>query len=241
VNHAWEEYVSFWQRARFVKLTAEELRKSMPHLSNFNFELITSYRIVTLALPPIRLKGSFRVVVLNRTGHEYQLQWISNTDRVTSFAFASDAVTYAEQTWPEQLIEDSWVDVQHIQLCDPTHLDLFKSPSPVMTLYVTLLRSWKEIEGNTSRPLYQSWNNVIQYITTNPIEGEEYAGWQHTVHNRRNCSFCGGGLDTYACSGCSFSYRAIKNGWRVPLAPQLVGLLQSQHHSFGFHPSQLWE
>lgn len=241
VNDAWEEYVSFWQQGRFVKLTREELRKACPHLNNTFFELVTSYRAMTLALPPIRVRGSFRVAVLHRTDDEYLLRWISNTKRVASFTFASSAVAHAEQMWPEELVDDDWVDVQHIQLCDPTQLNPLNTPTPVATLHVTLSRSWEEIAEDTDQPLYQRWNDAIQRITTDPVEGEEYGGQEHTVHHRRNCSFCGGGLDTNACSGCGFSYRSIRGSWRVPLAPKLVEFLQSQHYHFGFHPSRLWE
>lgn len=241
-----QKYLDFWQRGRVHNLTIKELRLICPYINDLDFHTLVHYQTITaIALPPVKVKGKYKVAVLNRNEYGYELQWMGIGQTITHVDFAAEAIAYAESMWPEELIETNWVDVQRIDLCNPTHPNpLSGEPGYVASLYVALSYMWNDIETDwahrsiLSRLL--SWDNAIYFATAIQAEGEELAGEYHQVSLHQNCSLCGGGLALNTCSGCGFTYQSITNGWDTPLPPKLVNMLKAEGHQFVLEPERLW-
>jgi hypothetical protein len=241
-----QEYLDFWQRDRVHDLTVEELRLICPHISEIDFHALIHHQTITaIALPPVKVKGKYKVVVLNRNEHGFELQWMGIGEKITHVDFATEAIAYAEHMWPEELIEINWVDVQRIDLCNPTLPGLSGEPGYVASLYIALSHTWDDIGADLVYrripSLFQGWNDAIYFATTIQAEGEELANEYYQILVYQNCSLCGGGLALTACTGCGFTYRPITNSWDVPLPAKLVSMLEAQGHQFILEPARLWD
>lgn len=242
------------------RLTLDQALTVCPHLTRDQVvSTLTGTERAYIALPPTSVRDTCYVLIyqppIRRIGVTGGI-WIetkcyrtARRSRISpdyrkvdscEHPFTAEALAFAEQQWPEALIDDSWADFLIVHMEDPTGSG---DPRKVHEIGVALNRPAAEVfdyESGIPDPRIRKWNNATGLATLDPLLIIELRGDQFPEQRIFNCSHCGGGLGDSQCAGCKASYP--RHGYTtevVSLPPKLIALLRENGHEFGLQPERL--
>lgn len=222
-----------------------QLRAACPHLSEKQVrDLHSAKGRFFFALPPAKIRGRIQIGEYYRTpeAHLFIARAHSESaDTPHPVLYRNEAVLYAEECWPKELTERTWVESQTIHVLNPAKLSNDGGPSFVANVQVGLTQKWQTILKSRQQKV-EKWDEAIAIATTNVFEGSEIKDDQRN-DELYNCAHCGGGLFARACSGCKLTYGGIPTSKSIslPLPPKLVRLLRESHgHNFQLDPARLY-
>lgn len=228
------DYESAVRRSWFVPDPADDrLTAVCPHLDpEAALEVLRSRPRVAIALPPLLVGESVRVLIVNNptpeSGGHRSISYLSAGEvgsqvLPSQLSFEVEALDYAEKHWPERLISLSRIEHFWITVMDP------ETRQAVAAISVALSRHYDDMAADFSRPFVELFDEAIVHATLDTVLGSEVALRRSRFF--ANCSRCGGGLQPNVCSGCGASrkqgrYFAVDEPWDAPLPPKLVALLE---------------
>jgi len=263
-----EKYIEVLQAStRINNPTDDQLAAVCPHLSYGQaVQALKARGYLGIALPPTKVRGSYRIAYTsegnpvkgvapylsirfesNRTPEAYAdpADGRRLRNQPHDVPFVEEAIAYATQFWPEALVAVSWVDCLKIYIDNPA--DLYKGPlgaTERRTLYIAALcldRRWNDIQNDHNKSVVEQLESATVAATVNETEAVELLAGNG--YGKYNCSRCGGGLTTSACTGCGIRYPtgAMTTGWGFPLTPTAIKLLRDAGHTFELPPERLYD
>jgi hypothetical protein len=156
----------------------------------------------------------------------------------------NEAMAYAEEHWPEELILDDWASFQTVRLADPTDLarGVLGSAVPRTKFVISIGLDCKlaELSNKRDERNVELWDDAIVITSVDPLVSAELRGGR-SPRNEYNCAYCGGGLGFTSCTACHLSYSddSSRSSCVTPLPPKLIKLLRDNGHHFGLNPERL--
>jgi hypothetical protein len=257
-----DEYMTALRATMHVKNpTTEQMLTVCPHLTREQaLDGLMGTGSGYIALPPLKMRHSFRTASYypgngtdlgpafhggkygTRTRRSYA-DGQPHGDVFTDYAFMDEAMAYAEEHWPEELILDDWTDFQQVFVQDPT--DLVRgafgiTPRTKFVISLGINRKWNDLINDHSRPEVDQWDDAIAITSVDPLISAELKGGRGGF-TEYNCAHCGGGLGLTSCTACGtrFPDDPFRCGWNTPLPPKLIELLRSNGHEFALNPERL--
>lgn len=185
---------------------------------------------------PARLSYSYA----GRTLQSYA-DGMSHGDVFCDYKHVAEAMRFAEDNWGDDLILDTWADVNEFYIQDPT--DLYQegfskgSPKTKAVLRVCFNRPWNDLINDHSKPRSVLMDEAISEMTLDLMVWHELKGGRGG-YTDFNCAYCSHGLNLSYCGGCkhSFTDDGCRCGWDTPLSPKMVELLLANGHVFKEDP-----
>ena len=258
-NMTRDEYMAALRATMYVKNpTVEQMLSVCPHLTRKQaLDGLMGSESGYIALPPLRIKHSYRVANYypgNGTdlgptfsGGKYGNHTLasyadgkSHGDVFVDYAFVAEAMAYAEEHWPEELILDTWTDFQEVYVQDPTDLNERGYPRTKFVVSLGLGRPWNELINDHTKPKVEQWDDAIIIASVDPLISAELKGGRGGF-TEFNCAHCGGGLGLTACTSCGATFHDdhFRCGWHTPLPTKLIKLLRDNGHEFALDPERL--
>jgi hypothetical protein len=260
-----DQYLEALRAAQYIKNPTEEQMLSVcPHLTREQaIGTLTASDGHIVALPPLKIRGSFRLAWyfphFRHDGCDFETSFqggqaskrtlesyadgMPHGDVFGDAPFMEQAMAYAEEHWPEELVLDDWVDYQLVHVQDPTDLvrgSLNPTPRTKFAIGLGLNRSWNDVHDDGSVPRVQQWDDAISITSLDPLVSEEFRGGRGGASSY-NCARCGGGLGLTTCHGCKVSFPRdnYRQGGNTPLPAKLINLLRDNGHEFALNPERL--
>jgi len=157
-----------------------------------------------------------------------------------NFPFMAEAVAYAEEHWPEELILDDWKGVRNVLLDDLSKLNNLGRPHTMFTGVVTLSRDWNDLTDDDTKPLVELFDDAIGIFSTDQFISSELWGGRGGG-SMYYCAHCGGCLGVKKCTACgmTFSDDGYRTGWGIPMPPKLIKQFRDRGHQFALDPERL--
>ncbi len=243
-NTARETYIEALTESGLIERpTPKQMLRVCPHLDG-GLALNCLVNGGKLALPPLKVRGAYRCAdYYNIEGFPPMFFGGSRSQRVSTHNTAMSradypgvlaASEYADDHWPEALLEDTWVDYMEVYIQDPAELDDTGTQLTKFVIAVGLSKPWRQVTNLPVREAVQYWDEAIAVASIDALESAELRGDRPRAVEY-NCARCGGGLSFRACTACATAFRGNNGplrGWNVPLPPKLIELLHDNGHVF---------
>lgn len=235
------------QQYQLISPTAEQIKPVCPHLTDIQLkELLNVGTETYLALPPVLVKGAFRIAkyvpapegsrslpyfrILPECGR------LSQIGRGNNYQYLDQATNYAWRQWGPKLVRENWVASQTVYLLHANsdrqlpQDDDRRSHASAKTKHII----WVGLKHRPGRPYsdmedsLEGWDELIACCTTNRVEGLEIEGNLGSIR-AFNCIICGGVLNSKGCYSQDCRNRTSESSvtiafgyWRSPLPPKLM-------------------
>lgn len=258
-----QEYRAILGRLPIENPTPEDMAQLCPHLTQEQAVAAFHSGSGYVVCPPLRVRGAFQIVTLEKGWLEEIKVWRGVTLVITgtkehqprlSYAYAgrargsygtyrhiAEAVDFAEDNWGDELILDTWKDVVEFRIQDPS--DLYQEgwsegyPKTKAVLYICLNREWNQLINDHTKPESVLIDEAISEMTLDMAVWHELKGGCGGF-TEYNCAYCGDGLHLCGCGGCGHRFKDdfFRCGWATPLSQRMAGFLQANGHVFKKDP-----
>jgi hypothetical protein len=208
-----------------------------------------------VAMPPVHVKGVYRVARMGSDpldGGATQIfdarncrrQGIGSDEDSGKVHFVAEALAYAEEHWPEDLIEDTWELYVEALLIDTE--DLYYRTGNRRFAVGAGLGPLGPTDGASARERSLRIERSIITSTASRVEADELRSDRGTAGTveLHCCALCGGGLGLEECYGCGRSRNdgpQDRQDTFIPLPPSFIRRISETQHKFEIDPSRLVE
>jgi len=246
-----DEYMRALEATRRIEYpTPQQMLSICPHVRPKQ-ALEALMDLGTIATPPLKIRRSFQVAHHLPGVSTPQPVFLGGHDSVRtleSYAdgkphgsvfwrhpFMDEAMAYAEQHWPGDLVLDSWTDALKIYLMDPAAASAPWEDEASPVIMLGLNRAWQEIINDHSAPRVSLLNEAIVIASVNPHENAEIRGGRGCFE-RSLCLACGG--DNFAGRRCrTCPWKSIAADTLNTTAPKrVIEVLRESGHAFPASP-----
>jgi hypothetical protein len=252
---AYKKYLAALDRLPIENPTEEDMAAVCPHLTPKKAVAAFGKNSGYVACPPLRVRGALQIVSFS-PGYVHEgkafpacLRWsyaVPKKDASRSYQCMDEAIRFAETSWGNRLVLDSWVDVERIYLEDPS--DLFTEgwakdyPKVKAAVLIGLNRPYNELVNDRSRPQSVLMDEAIMEMALHDKIADEIKG-DRGGFTTSNCAYCGSGLGLSGCDGCGHRFRdnQIRTGSITPLSPKVAQLLKDNGHVFQRDLQLAWD
>lgn len=242
--------LNFVKRRKIEHPTKEDVAGLCPHLCEDQiceiFDKVNNGKSAYFAAPPIKVRTAFQILTVDppyksdTSDRPVRLSW-SYAGRIdsgfASYAFADDAMLFADQHWGDELVEDTWKDYIDFYLDDPSDLDKNRNPATKLIIGVGLNQGFNEIMNDRSAPKNELIRDSVVIASTCVLTKHEMKGGRGG-YAEFNCAYCGSGLSLCRCCGCGHNFHdnQLRSGWDTPLPTNLISIAREAGWEFKQDP-----
>lgn len=235
-----------------TKPTQADFKNLCPHLNDEQIERAKTPGWGLLdsefAAPPVIVRNAFTTLGYSpdrktlgirswRRLPDWYDKMRADGEKLGMYLFVDEAVDYARQTWPEALVEDTWVDCGGTMLFDPTNesADPIRYNKPKVIFRWFTNKPWKEVVSDPRYPDPEYVDEHIVEVITHPHVALEMKGYREERTLAIHCSLCGTTLNSECCPKCGVRYPREKKFYdqpKVPLTPKMLAAIKELGHTF---------
>lgn len=236
-----ENYIQALKRLPILRPTPDDVAQFCPYLPRDiieNFLAEGGY----LTCPPLRVQDAFQIISYDKDTGWLNYNFASRLQDSWLQAYDKEAVKFANDYWPAELIEDNWDDILTLSIQDPTDLNQNGSPKTKTNLYVCFNRPFGALMADLTEPTSVLMDKAICVMSLDSFVYRELKG-SRGGYADNCCAYCGHGLSLDGCRGCGhkFTDNGTRHGWGTPLSQMMVGFLQEHGFTFKQGPEIAWK